>query len=116
MQALSIPTWMIHISSVIEWIVAIWLIWTYGEVKRDRSWWALSFAMLPALVSAMCACTWHFFENSESLEWLVTLQASMTVLGNITLCFAAWWIWRSARKPIQTPMRTTKSDVTVDAS
>ncbi|NJN88173.1 MAG: DUF2499 domain-containing protein, partial [Leptolyngbyaceae cyanobacterium SL_7_1] len=27
MHSLSIPTWIIHISSVIEWIAAIWLIW-----------------------------------------------------------------------------------------
>ncbi|NET60607.1 MAG: DUF2499 domain-containing protein [Symploca sp. SIO2E6] len=93
MHVLSLPTWIIHISSVIEWVAAIWLIWTYGEITGNRYWWALSFAMLPALVSAMCAITWHFFDNPESLEWLVTLQASMTVLGNITLCAAAWWIW-----------------------
>ena len=117
MHALSIPTWIIHVSSVIEWIAAIWLIWTYGEIKRDRTWWGLSFAMLPALVSAMCACTWHFFDNADSLRWLVTLQASMTVLGNVTLCAAAWWIWRSAQKPDRqnTTSRTVK-DVTIDAS
>jgi hypothetical protein len=45
----------------------------------------------------MCACTWHFFDNPESLEWLVTLQAAMTVVGNCTLCLAAWWIWRVAK-------------------
>ncbi len=97
MHALSIPTWIIHVSSVIEWIAAIWLIWKYGEVIGNRAWGALSFGMLPALVSAMCACTWHFFENSKSLEWLVTLQASMTVIGNFTLFAAAWWIWRSTK-------------------
>lgn len=97
MHALSIPTWIIHISSVIEWIAAIWLIWTYGEVSRNRAWWALSLAMLPALVSAMCACTWHFFDNPKSLEWLVTLQATMTLIGNFTLLAAAWWIWRSSQ-------------------
>ncbi|XGW00281.1 MAG: DUF3593 domain-containing protein [Leptolyngbya sp. BL-A-14] len=96
MHALSIPTWVIHISSVTEWIAAIWLIWTYGEVSRNHAWWGLSIAMLPALVSAMCACTWHFFDNPASLEWLVTLQASMTVVGNCTQMLAAWWIWRSA--------------------
>ncbi|MEC4802877.1 MAG: DUF2499 domain-containing protein [Jaaginema sp. PMC 1079.18] len=99
MHALSIPTWMVHISSVIEWMVAIALIWRYGEVKGDRAWWGLSLAMLPALVSAMCACTWHFFDNPDTLSWLVTLQAAMTVLGNTTLCLAAWWIWRSSRSP-----------------
>lgn len=92
MHALSIPTWIIHISSVIEWTAAIWFVWIYGEVTEDRRWWGLACAMLPALVSAMCACTWHFFDNAESFSWLVTLQASMTVVGNCTLCMAAWWI------------------------
>lgn len=98
MHALSIPTWMVHVSSVIEWTAAIWLIWSYGEVTGDRSWFALSWGMLPSLVSAMCACTWHFFDNLPSLEWLVTIQASLTVVGNFTLCAAAWWIWRCNRQ------------------
>ena len=97
MHALSIPTWIIHVSSVVEWIVAIWLIWTYGEVTQNKAWWALSLGMLPALVSAMCACTWHYFDNSPALEWIVTLQAAMTLIGNFTLWAAAWWIWRSAQ-------------------
>jgi hypothetical protein len=97
MHSLSIPTWIIHISSVIEWMVAIWLIWTYGELTGNRTWWGLSFAMLPALVSAMCACTWHYFDNPASLEWLVTLQAAMTLIGNFTLWAAAYFIWRSTK-------------------
>ena len=97
MHVLSIPTWIIHVSSVIEWGMAIWLIWIYGEVTRNRAWWAVSLAMLPALVSAMCACTWHFFDNTESLEWLVTLQATMTLVGNFTLLAASWWLWRSSK-------------------
>ncbi|WNZ43573.1 DUF2499 domain-containing protein [Leptolyngbya boryana CZ1] len=97
MTALSIPTWIIHVSSVIEWIAAIWLIWQYAEVSGDRVWRSLSFGMLPALVSAMCACTWHFFDNPPALDWLVTLQAAMTVVGNCTCCAAGWWIWRSTQ-------------------
>jgi Protein of unknown function (DUF2499) len=97
MQALSIPTWIIHVSSVIEWIAAIWLIWTYGELTQKRTWFGLSIAMLPALVSAMCACTWHYFDNSPALEWIVTLQAAMTVVGNFTLMIAAYFIWRDSK-------------------
>ena len=93
MHALSIPTWMVHVSSVIEWIAAMWLIWQYGELSGDRYWWWLSLAMFPALISAMCACTWHFFDNAPDLEWLVVLQAAMTVVGNCTLCLAAWRIY-----------------------
>jgi Protein of unknown function (DUF2499) len=98
MNALSIPTWMIHVSSVIEWIVAIWLIWVYSEVTENPAWRSLSFAMLPSLVSAMCACTWHFFDNAPSLEWLVIVQGATTLIGNGTLCLAAWWIYRSGQE------------------
>jgi hypothetical protein len=89
---------MIHVSSVLEWVIAIWLIWHYGEVTKNYAWWGISFAMLPALVSAMCACTWHFFDNPATLEWLVTLQAATTLLGNCTLMVAAWWLWQTAHK------------------
>lgn len=97
MHALSIPTWVIHIISVVEWVAAIGFIWQYAEASQHWAWRTLSFAMLPALVSAMCACTWHFFDNSPSLGWLVILQAAMTVVGNCTACAAAWYVWRQAR-------------------
>ncbi len=98
MNALSLPTWMIHVSSVLEWIAAIALVWRYAEVSERSHWRALSWGMLPSLVSAMCACTWHFFDNAESLDWVVTLQALMTVVGNCNLCLAGWWIWRASRQ------------------
>jgi hypothetical protein len=100
MNALSIPTWVIHISSVIEWIAAIWLIWRYAAVTQRPAWRSLSWGMLPALVSAMCACTWHFFDNLPALNWLVTLQAATTLIGNCTMMLAAWWIWRQAKTNI----------------
>ena len=115
MHALSIPTWIIHVSSVIEWGVAIWLIWTYGEITRNRAWYALSLAMLPALVSAMCACTWHFFDNPASLEWLVTLQATMTLIGNFTLLAAGWLLWRSSKDTQQIQARAEDEQQTSES-
>ena len=96
MHSLSLPTWVIHISSVIEWTLAIWLIWQYDKQNPDRGWRNLAWAMFPALVSAMCACTWHFFDNANSLEWLVTVQAALTLIGNTTLAIAAYFIWKIA--------------------
>jgi Protein of unknown function (DUF2499) len=96
MHSLSLPTWIIHISSVIEWTLAIWLIWQYDKQNCDRGWRNLAWAMFPALVSAMCACTWHFFDNADSLEWLVTVQAALTLIGNTTLAIAAYFIWKIA--------------------
>lgn len=94
MHALSIPTWMIHIASVTEWIIAIWLVWTYADVSQNPIWRSFSIAMLPALMSAIAVCTWHWFDNAPSLSWLSIVQASMTLLGNCALMLVAWLLWK----------------------
>ena len=114
MHALSIPTWMVHISSVIEWIAAIVLVWQFAELTGWGAWRSLSWGMLPALISAMCACTWHLFDNLPELEWLVTVQAATTLLGNCTLCLAAWWIFRQSRSPVHNAHNAHKLSKTAD--
>ena len=90
MHALSLGTWWIHWASVVEWVVAIVLIHRFRSDTSGASTQRIAWAMLPALISAMAACTWHLYDNSESLRWLVTLQASFTLLGNVLLAWAAW--------------------------
>jgi len=96
MHALSLGTWLIHVASVFEWLLAMVLIAQRGSLRSQTSMIWLSAAMIPALISAMAACTWHLYDNAESLRWLVTLQASTTLLGNITLACAAWNLQRDA--------------------
>ena len=90
MHALSLGTWWIHWASVAEWLVAIVLIQRFRSETAGTSTRRIAWAMLPALISAMAACTWHLYDNSESLRWLVTVQASLTLLGNVLLAWAAW--------------------------
>ncbi|XP_022944188.1 uncharacterized protein LOC111448709 [Cucurbita moschata] len=97
-NALSLPTWAIHVSSVVEWITAMALVWQYGEKSGDESWKGLSWGMVPLLGGAFCACTWHFFYNSESLEVLVALQAILTAVGNATMCIAAFRIYKASQE------------------
>ncbi|KAI3453537.1 hypothetical protein Pfo_010200 [Paulownia fortunei] len=97
-NALSLPTWAVHVSSVVEWATAMALVWQYGEKSGYESWKGLSWGMVPLLGGALCACTWHFFYNSESLEVLVALQAALTVIGNATMCVAAYRIYISSQE------------------
>ncbi|KAI3687481.1 hypothetical protein L1987_81178 [Smallanthus sonchifolius] len=97
-NALSLPTWAIHVSSVVEWVTAMILVWQYGEKSGYQSWKGLSWGMVPLLGGAFCACTWHFFYNSESLEVLVALQGALTVIGNTTMCIAAYRIYKSSQE------------------
>lgn len=88
-NALSIPTWAIHFSSVFEWLFAMGMVNTYAKATGNDKWQALVWGMLPLHASGVAACTYHFFYNSPDVGFLVTLQAGLTLLGNTTVCIAA---------------------------
>lgn len=94
-NALSIPTWAIHFSSVFEWLFAMQLIWDYSETTDNPKWKGLTWGMLPLHASGICACTYHFFYNPSALQFLVSMQAGFTLLGNLTCAIAAYRIARS---------------------
>ena len=41
-------------------------------------------AIDPNLIGAMCAITWHIYDNQDALYGLVTLQGIFTFIGNST--------------------------------
>ena len=89
-NALSVPTWAVHVSSVTEWALAMRLIYAYADVSGNKNWRNVSVAMTPFLASGFCACTFHLFYNSPSVNALVPLQALLTLLGNCACGVAAW--------------------------
>jgi hypothetical protein len=91
-NALSIPTWAIHFSSVFEYLFAMNLVWKYSETTGNESWKGLTWGMLPLHASGACACTYHFFYNPSELQFLVSMQAGLTLLGNLTCAIAAYRI------------------------
>jgi hypothetical protein len=90
-DALSVPTWGVHIFSLVEWLLAMGLVWDYAECDRgnDKGWRMLTWGMLPLHASGICACTQHFFGNPSSLDWLVAAQGAFTMMGNVGMCVAA---------------------------
>ena len=50
--------------------------------------------MIPNLIGAMCAITWHIFDNQTGLYGLVTLQGIFTFIGNSTLAIAIFVIYK----------------------
>ena len=97
LHALSLPTWLIHVASVLEWAAAMLAVQRFGQIRREPAWRWLSLAMVPALASAMAACTWHLFDNSADLQGLVVFQAGLTALGNAALALASWNLLRLQR-------------------
>ena len=94
MHELSFGTWLIHISSVIEWIFAILVINKISTYKKYNLFFWLCLAMVQNLIGAMCAITWHIYDNQENLYGLVSLQGIFTFIGNSTLALAAIIIFK----------------------
>lgn len=60
-NALSIPTWAIHFSSVFEFLFAMDTIWKFADATDNPKWKGLTWGMLPLHASGIAACTYHFF-------------------------------------------------------
>ena len=97
MHELSFGTWLIHISSVVEWIYSIFIINKISSFNEYKLFYWLSLAMVPNLIGAMCAITWHVYDNQETLYGLVTLQGISTFIGNSTLAFATFMIYKNLK-------------------
>ena len=72
--------------------IVIYKISTY---KKYNLFFWFSIAMIPNLIGAMCAITWHIYDNQDSLYGLVTLQGLFTLIGNSTLALASIKIYRA---------------------
>jgi|TARA_B100000073_G_scaffold96805_1_gene76908 hypothetical protein len=94
LHELSFGTWLIHISSVIEWIFAIFVINKISKYEKYNLFFWISIAMVPNLIGAMCAIAWHIYDNQDSLYGLVTMQGIFTLIGNSTLALAAIRIFK----------------------
>ena len=92
-NALTIATWIIHISSLVEFLVAMGFAWRWATVVDNKAWKGLTWGLLPLHSSGITACTYHLFYNR--IPFLVPLQAFLTCVGNTTAAIATYRIARS---------------------
>ncbi|CAM9631540.1 unnamed protein product [Ectocarpus sp. 13 AM-2016] len=97
-NALSFPTWMVHVSSLIEWLAAMTYVWRFADVSGLKEWKGLTWGMLPLHTSGLIACTYHIFYNAPELISLVAMQAGLTCFGNATMAFATWRVWQAGKE------------------
>tara|TARA_Y100000589_G_scaffold104324_1_gene98659 strand:- start:110 stop:412 length:303 start_codon:yes stop_codon:yes gene_type:complete len=97
LHELSFTTWLIHISSVLEWIIAIFVINKISQENNYKNFYWLSLAMIPNLIGAMSAITWHIYDNQITLYGLVSLQGLFTLIGNTTLAISTFYIYKSSK-------------------
>lgn len=99
-NALTIATWIIHISSVVEFLVAMGFAWEWAILTNIYEYKTLTLALVPLHSSGITACVSHVFYNQ--IYMLVPLQALLTCAGNTTAAYAAWRISLAISSPRQT--------------
>lgn len=87
-NALTVATWIIHISSLVEFLVAMGFCWKWADISNNMRWRGLTWGLLPLHTSGITAITYHLLYNS--LPVLVPLQAALTLFGNSTAMYAAY--------------------------
>jgi hypothetical protein len=92
-NALTVACWIIHISSLVEFLVAMGFCWRWAEVSGNPRWKGLTWGLIPLHTSGITACTYHLIYNG--IPVLVPLQAALTFLGNTTAMYASYRIARS---------------------
>lgn len=92
-NALSVACWIIHITSLVEFLVAMGFCWRYADITSNPKWKGLTWGLLPLHSSGITACVYHLFYNS--IPVLVPLQAILTCVGNVMAMIAAYGIARS---------------------
>ena len=89
-NALTVACWIIHISSLIEFLVAMGFCWRWADVVGNEKWKGLTWGLIPLHSSGITACTYHLLYNQVAI--LVPLQALLTCVGNTTAAIAAYRI------------------------
>jgi hypothetical protein len=89
-NALTIATWIIHVSSLVEFLVAMGFCWRWSDIVQNPTWKGLTWGLLPLHSSGITACVSHLFYNQIAI--LVPLQAVLTCIGNTTAAYAAFRI------------------------
>lgn len=121
-NGLTVATWIIHSSSLVEFLVAMGFCWRWADVVNNPKWKGLTWGLLPLHSSGITACTYHVFYNA--IPVLVPFQAFLTCIGNTTAAYAALRIalsngWTPPLKQIKTlagdantapPVDTKESD------
>ena len=126
-NALTIATWIIHISSLVEFLVAMGFCWRWADVVKNPTWKGLTWGLIPLHSSGITACTYHLFYNH--IPVLVPLQAFLTCIGNTTAAYATlrialsngWKLPESAAfleriAAVEKPLVSNDQDVSRDAS
>lgn len=92
---LSIPTWIIHLLTVTEWLAAIVLIRRYALAIAHPRLAAFALAMIPHLIGGMAVLAFHV--SGDQAHWLMGVAQLFMFVGSVSLLAASLWLLQPRR-------------------
>ena len=89
---LSLPNWLIHISSSLEWGIAAWLMFRYGNIIGRKDVSRLGLFMSPHWIGSWFVLAYHV--SGDSIPVLLDLSETVNLFGSIALLYASLGILR----------------------
>ncbi len=80
---LSFPTWIIHISSMLEWAIAFILLYKYGRLINRKDIQKFALLMIPHWIGGMCVIFYHI--SGDTLSILLDFSKLINFFGSIAL-------------------------------
>ncbi|UZJ41458.1 DUF2499 domain-containing protein [Prosthecochloris sp. SCSIO W1101] len=84
---LSLPNWLIHISSSLEWGIAAFLMYRYGEMIGRNDVKRLGLFMIPHWIGSWFVLAYHV--SGDDIPILLDLSETVNLLGSIALLYAS---------------------------
>lgn len=83
---LSLPNWIVHIFSSIEWGVAIVMLYRYGRLVRRPEIARFALFMIPHWIGSWCVLSYHL--SGDRIAQLLDLSEVVNLIGSIALLSA----------------------------
>lgn len=97
---LSVPNWVIHISSALEWGIAAALLFHYGRITGRRDIRLFGLAMLPHWSGSFFVLGYHI--SGDSIPLLLDMSELINLFGSIALLLATLNLLKSTNKTSST--------------
>ncbi len=94
---LSLPTWIIHLMTVSEWLAAILLLRRYAARIERPALAGFAYAMLPHLFGGLAILGFHL--SGDQARWLMDLARVLTFIGSLSLLTAVLLLMPASRLP-----------------
>lgn len=93
---LSLPNWLIHISSSLEWGIASFMMYRYGQLIGRNDVQRFGLFMIPHWIGSWFVLAYHV--SGDTIPVLLDLSETVNLLGSTTLLYASLGILKTIKK------------------